>query len=716
MSASDHIGRVGTLAVALGIGAAVSMGPGIAWADEAPSDPTTTEPPSNAAGVETDADTTAGAATLKSAIDTSVTTRTPEKTGDLDRSLTALTTRADSLLSALHRAAERGIAMSTGGALTSRELTRQSDVGAPDDVEAKAAGVVEVADTRPAEKKSSGHAGNPVEGLFRHLPTARQTVDAPIANTHVASAFTTADSVKAVAQRIEVPAERNSFPVLARTTNTQGALPTMTARTAAPEEQPTAPRLLTNLMSVFGLAGLASNAPGAPFGTPIVMALLALGVRRESEFVTTTGRTAAQGTSPVATLALADPPVAAVAAPYDPATGYVVIPTAVSPNTDLLTNVTGSGGLNDTAGRFGIGGTDLGIMWDNGIRGDNPATPVVEQRQVLIAFGDTFRNANPPRTGDWTINTLLRSSDLVLSNGMYVKPGVPGDIFSGSPMKPATVPSVPSPGYAVGPEVTIIPTSGISAPYPNAYGSRQYMSIMSVRSWDQPGFWTTNYSGIAYSDDNGQTWKVAPESIRPAATGRSTRPYISGNQNFQQSAFVKPPAGSPEAAAGYVYAYGTPSGRGGTVYLSRVKQDQILDQTKYEYWNGKTWQLNTPSAATPVLPGTTTSSFFGLFKRTTYPTAGEMSVQYNQYEKKYIMLYADQNNNIVMRKADRPEGPWSAPTTLVTSSRMPGLYAPMINPWSSENVQESEKQYLYWSLSTWGDYEVKSMRTDLTKV
>ena len=189
----------------------------------------------------------------------------------------------------------------------------------------------------------------------------------------------------------------------------------------------------------------------------------------------------------------------------------------------------------------------------------------------------------------------------------------------------------------------------------------------------------------------------------------------SGNQNFQQSAFVKPPAGSPEAAAGYVYAYGTPSGRGGTVYLSRVKQDQILDQTKYEYWNGTGWVANRPSAATPVLPGKTTS-FFGLFKRTTYPTAGEMSVQYNQYEQKYIMLYTDQSNNVVMRKADRPEGPWSAPTTLVTSSAMPGLYAPMIHPWSSENVPEAEKQYLYWNLSTWGDYQVKLMRTDLNKV
>jgi hypothetical protein len=238
---------------------------------------------------------------------------------------------------------------------------------------------------------------------------------------------------------------------------------------------------------------------------------------------------------------------------------------------------------------------------------------------------------------------------------------------------------------------------------------------MSIRSWDTPGRWTTNYSGIAYSDDNGQTWQVAPGSIRPAAALRSTRPFVSGNQNFQQSAFVKPPAGSPDAVAGYVYAYGTPAGRGGTVYLSWVKRDQILDQTQYEYWNGSSWSLNKPSAATPILPGKTTS-FFGFFKSTTYPSVSEMSVQYNQYEKKYVMLYADQNNNIVMRKADRPEGPWSAPTTLVTSTKMPGLYAPMIHPWSSENVPDSEKQYLYWNLSTWGDYQVTLMRTDLSLV
>jgi hypothetical protein len=125
---------------------------------------------------------------------------------------------------------------------------------------------------------------------------------------------------------------------------------------------------------------------------------------------------------------------------------------------------------------------------------------------------------------------------------------------------------------------------------------------------------------------------------------------------------------------------------------------------------------NNPAAAKPILPGTTTTSWFGM-KTTTYPTVGEMSVQYNAYEKKYVMLYADQNNNVVIRKADKPEGPWSSPTTLVTSAKMPGLYAPMVHPWSStDNLSAEDQKYLYWNLSTWDDYQVKLMRTDLSKV
>jgi hypothetical protein len=405
-----------------------------------------------------------------------------------------------------------------------------------------------------------------------------------------------------------------------------------------------------------------------------------------------------------------------------------IMATAVSSNTHLITNVTGPGGLNNTPARFGVGGTDLGIMWDNGIEDD--VTTTVSEHQVLMLFGDTFTNSSPPRTGVWRNNTLFRSSDNMLSNGMYVRdgsvpiPNTTADEYSGAPLvynpelnRNIFKQVIANERYAVGPDITIIPTSAVSVPYDNGYGARQYATFMSVRQWGTAGRWTTNYSGVAFSDDNGVTWHVAPESIRASAPGYATVPYVSGNQNFQQFALVKPPAGSPEAEQGWVYAYGTPSGRYGTVYLSRVQQDQILDATKYQYWNGSTWVTNNPAAAKPILPGTTSGGFFGFGRTTTYPAVGEMSVQYNAYERKYIMLTTDTSGNVVMRKADRPEGPWSAPITLVSGSRMPGAYAPMIHPWSStENVPVADQKYLYWNLSTWNDYQVKLMRTDLSKV
>ncbi len=405
-----------------------------------------------------------------------------------------------------------------------------------------------------------------------------------------AKAVAAAEPAETVIQHTVVAVEQKTV---------QDVVPVMTAAVEAPVEQPIAPRLLTNLVSVFGLGALASDTPGAPLGTPIAMALLALGIRRESEeSIATLNKTAAVGSTPVAALALTDTPTAAVVAPSDPSTSYSVNPVVVSPNTSIITKVTGPGGLNNTPARFGIGGTDLGIMWDNGIT-DNPAT-AVNEHQVLILFGDTFSSTTPVRTGVWRNNMLLRSSDNMLSNGMYIRDGsVPvdgttADDFTGAPLvyNPELKQNIfkqviANERYAVGQDVTIIPTSAVSVPYNNAYGSRQYATFMDVRSWDTPGRWTTNYSGVAFSDDNGVTWHVASESIRASAPGYSTKPYVSGNQNFQQAALVKPPAGSTDAAAGWVYSYGTPSGRGGTVYLSRVQQDQILDRPSISIGTGR---------------------------------------------------------------------------------------------------------------------------------
>ena len=709
MGASAYVGRVGGLAVALGVGAAVATGHGVASAD--------TEPGSSTS--ESSASTDSSESSASNTGSTGASTGTP--TGTSTGTSPATSVNGTAIGGADTEAAEVADLEDADEEIdVPEEVVDPTAEAEPEDPPEPEP---EVEPETPTNRGSVNRSRSVVEQNALTNETESVTTSNAAARTVDVTVATSRDIEATQTTEADPVEPQTVFTSLSRITefseSTENfAAVTMAAPGTIAAEAPLLQRMVVNLLSSLGIGALASGAPTAPLWSPFAMALLALGSRREfSEPVTAQTKTAE--TTPTAALTV-PAPTAAVAAPTYP--GTTRVPVAVSTNTQFIEFVTGAGNLNNTISRFGIGGTDLGIMWDNGIQ-DNPLT-AVDEHQILIAFGDTFSSANPVRTGVWRFNTLFRSADDVLSNGLYVPSGTPYDIFSGSPMEKAnwSDPILPSPGqpvhppYAVGPEVTIIPTAGVSVPYNNAYGARQYMSFMSVRSWDTPGRWTTNYSGIAYSDDNGQTWRIDPKSIRPAAFGRTNVAYVAGNENFQQMAFVKPPAGSPEAQQGWVYAYGTPSGRGGTVYLSRVQETQVGDTTKYQYWDGQAWVANKPSAAKPVLPGKTTS-FFGFFKQTTYPTASEMSVQYNPYLKKYVMLYGDSNNSIVMRTADSPQGTWSEPTVLVTAQQVPSLYAPYIHPWSgTANLPASEQQYLYWNLSTYNDYQVRLMRTDLTKI
>ena len=103
-----------------------------------------------------------------------------------------------------------------------------------------------------------------------------------------------------------------------------------------------------------------------------------------------------------------------------------------SPSTSFVDWVTGNFQPNNTFQRYGIWGTDVGVMWDNGIA-DDPTTPINEH-QVLIAFGDTF--GGPNMTGTWRLNTLFRSSDINLADGMSIPDGqwFNGNMFGGAPL------------------------------------------------------------------------------------------------------------------------------------------------------------------------------------------------------------------------------------------------------------------------------------------
>jgi hypothetical protein len=334
------------------------------------------------------------------------------------------------------------------------------------------------------------------------------------------------------------------------------------------------------------------------------------------------------------------------------------------PGTSIVGWVTGPDSPNQTIQRFAITGTDLGLMWDNGDPGNH---------QVLMAFGDTDGYCVIPGH-QWRYNTLLRSQDSALSKTVAVPNAVLANKYAGSPVwRPALSKQIINSIGRAPQETGIIPTAGISV------GRTQYVNFMSIRSWDSPGSWSTNFSAIAMSPDNGENWGVYPGTIRPPGAG---------NENFQMGVFLRPGPGDP-----YLYSFGTPPGRGGSAYVARVPQGSVPDLTKYQYWNSdnQSWVPANPAAATPVIPG----------------PVGELSAQYNTYLRQYLVLYCNGANDVVMRTAPAPQGPWGPEQLVVPSMQVPGgIYAPFPHPWSTGKD-------LYYNLSLWSAYNVMLMHTVL---
>jgi hypothetical protein len=310
---------------------------------------------------------------------------------------------------------------------------------------------------------------------------------------------------------------------------------------------------------------------------------------------------------------------------------------------------TGANSINRTDKRWQVDGTDLGIMWESG------------PGEIAAAFGDTVgRGFHPPggMGNDWRSNVLAFSSDRDLSDGMTFDRMVTDDrCHAAEVLSSRKLDNI---------EVTTIPTSGF------AIGDRQYLSYMAIRTWNSlPGTFYTNYGGIAYSDDHGQTWTKDPYARWD---------NIFGLSNFQVAAMV--PHGD------YVYMFGTPNTRLAAVGVARVPKDQLLNTTAYQYWRDGNWTPVGGSAfATPIV----------------YAPAGELSVRFDTARNVWQMSYLDTAKAaVVVRESDLPQGGWSDSSATVTVRDYPELYGGFIHPWSSGAD-------LYFTISTWSDYNVYLM-------
>ncbi|MDH6194958.1 hypothetical protein M2272_001587 [Mycobacterium frederiksbergense] len=761
MESTKYIGRVGALAVALGIGTALPSGTGIAWADETGGNAGKTSTSSNdKSGASSGGNAGNGSAGSSPNVKKPDASTTPSRKGPLSK-----------LSERVRKDVESGLD-GVGDALK-RTQTRF------DETRTQLSGTA----TKPARSRSSQNTGKsePTKSSWSTQPSRDAAATVPdLDRTEqdlTQRPSTIVVKIKAatadIAQRGRDTNSTLRTPITALGTpdTMQQISAVPAAMITAPEPttaKVTAPPVVSALLSAAGLAPFgAGTSPVAPAQSPALWAVMAWARREFERSVNPNGARVVSANDAASTVAEGEiQPMAAVvtdpAAATDP---NKLTPKPAAPKVGQTTSigwVTGNG-----TAPWVVGGTDLGIMWDNGAG------------KILSIFGDTF-NDKAMTTG-WRNNVLFRTGDTNLSNGLQFDEAVvtPGGTGPGTNY-PANTWWGPGAGYQnglgagpigaaqvilanpkfnglFGTTYTMIPTSGISVTDPATNQTTQYVTVMSVRTWDNPGSWTTNYSAIAYSTDGGEHWTVDPNTVRASGFLRANKGFVAGNQNFQQNALVYGDAENPNSWTGgavgsgerYVYVYGTPSGRQGSAYVARVPESELRNLDDYEYWAGEDnggWRKGDPSAATSVIGGGN-SNYLSFLPKTGFlgqinkeianfingiwvgglPTGGnvsEMSVQYNEYLGKYVVLYTDGGNNVVMRVSDSPQGEWSDATVLVANApastdpvlntAQSGMYAPMIHPWSgTDKLGTGNEQYLYYNLSYWGNYNVALKQTDL---
>ena len=309
---------------------------------------------------------------------------------------------------------------------------------------------------------------------------------------------------------------------------------------------------------------------------------------------------------------------------------------------------------NNTAVKWNVGGTDLGVIWE------------MDPGKYGIFFGDTFgsdfapNNSNPgPNGGSWRSNVLAYSNDSNLDDGLSfsgMATGGSGDareiIYSQKNMS----------GNG---DLTSIPSAAIRA------NGIDYVHYFNIKTWTG---WVTNYSGMYKSIDNGITWT------------KSTEISFSSNSYFGQVGYFK--------KDGYVYMIGTQTGRNSNARLARFIESDIENQGNYEYWNSSSnqWIKGDENSATNIIED----------------KVGELSFIYNQKHKKWIIAYFNETRyNITMRTADNITGPWSRPYELAAGSDYAQLYGSYFHPISVNGDD------LYFLMSMWLPYNVFLMKVEL---
>ncbi len=313
---------------------------------------------------------------------------------------------------------------------------------------------------------------------------------------------------------------------------------------------------------------------------------------------------------------------------------------------------------------YDVYGTDLGIMWHMG--GD----------RVGLFFGDTNGKGfeagkGGGNGGNWRSNVVAFSNDGELEDGLIISgmevddEGKAREICAGGKSNPETY-------------QTSIPSGAIRA------GGLDCVHYMNIYDWaGGNGRWLTNFSSMYTSADDGRTWHR-----QPGVT-------FASDSYFSQVTYAK--------KGETVYMIGTLSGRSSGAYLARFAEKDILDMTRYEYWNGdeKRWIKGDEKAATPIIRA----------------PVGEASLMYHEKYKRWIITYncdyafdpaVRKRKHAILYQDTEEITDWSGERkTLLTADRYPGLYCAYLHP-----LKNSEDR-LYFLMSLWQPYNVFLLSADI---
>jgi len=292
---------------------------------------------------------------------------------------------------------------------------------------------------------------------------------------------------------------------------------------------------------------------------------------------------------------------------------------------------------NDTVGPASIVGTDEGV-------------PFFSAGKMHFAFGDT-NFSNNSRVN----NTLATASTVAPFFGGYWLGGWHGTSANDTMADQVILPRMSDEAQCG--DTGMIPTGGFALT--SGATTTRFLWFMSVKTWNfnpatnnscdmTDGYrLRVNRASLAYSQ-NGGSWTRADLGYPMAGVWWDAQSKFTSAFAYHQII---------GGGSGYVYFYGfaadnnMPDSNSG-VYLARARATvgDVLTKSSYEYWNGSSWVANNEAAAAPLS---------GIAAH-----ARELSVAFNSYANRYMMLVTDTTNGMRMYQSEALEGPWSFVATL----------------------------------------------------